>query len=256
MKTDLRALKEKNPIAEVIKAAGVALVFDEKVNLWRGVDDPALEVDPAKGRYRQGSESGDVFAWLMTRFSWSFTQARRYLENCAALPVIQTTTQSKTTDKTPSSIKTTTEAVELRQEGRLDRRVRDALQAGRDYPGGGFERFLGLHYVAMILESSWMPGEFNPSVGYLLDGDTCDQCGQDLSGWQALGRAFRAVELRPDGSMTTDGQIYCAKCVEKFKRWRGGLHLLAMWKAANPDPEDQAAEFVFSPRQADTLEVE
>lgn len=251
---DVAALKAAHPLADVIQAAGVALAFDEQSNLWRGVDDPALEVDPAKGRYRRGDESGDVLAWLMVRFGWGFVQAKKYLENRAGLPAIQPAAALPVAaaDGPGEWLESAEMPVEARRDALRDRRVLQALRMGLDYPGGGFEHFLGMSFIAMIHEVSWIPGEFTPAVGYLLDGDTCDQCGKDLSGWQALGRAFRALELDSNGSITTDGQVFCAKCVEKFKRWRGGLHLLAAWKAAQPEAEVEAGDSVFFPGPLNT----
>jgi hypothetical protein len=182
-----------------------------------------LTIDLERQRYFYGSESGDVFDWLMRRFSWTFGQAVSYLKNRADLPPKMRGELQPAIEEEPAP-----EISELVDLEVIDRQTADVLQLGVDYPKGGLVRFLDCtNYITLVLEASWMPAEFIPLIGLILEG-CCSYCENDLSMWQSLGQAFLAVDREADDLMIHhSAEVYCSDCVNRFRRWQKALAMLA-----------------------------
>jgi hypothetical protein len=86
-KEDIRLLKSKHRLELVMQETGENLEVDAaKSDLWRSKNTPGLSVNVTRQLYelaRPGmdTESGDVIAWLQSRYGWSFRKAKTYLEN-------------------------------------------------------------------------------------------------------------------------------------------------------------------------------
>ncbi|MCC6568938.1 MAG: hypothetical protein IT315_06850 [Anaerolineales bacterium] len=86
-KTDTRTLKKKHRIELVMQEAGERFEADPKYpNILRSTVTPGLIVNTNMQAYeltRPGvrkTDSGDVIAWLRSRYSWSFTTALKFLQ--------------------------------------------------------------------------------------------------------------------------------------------------------------------------------
>ncbi|MFZ5910411.1 MAG: hypothetical protein ACOYYU_10385 [Chloroflexota bacterium] len=92
-KIDTRALKAKHRLELVMQETGERFEADAaNPELWRGKVTPGLTVDTRRQSWevaRPGleSKSGDVIAWLRDRYSWSFPQAIRFLQNRPPDPI-------------------------------------------------------------------------------------------------------------------------------------------------------------------------
>jgi len=233
---DKQELKSLNPIVDVIRQTEV-LSFDETRGLWIGVD--GLTVNPDKGRFYRGDDSGDVIAWLKLRFGWEFGEAMKYLKNRAALPPEQRAAGLQAVqvggNPAPVAEMMTQKAVELKA---ADQRYFEALRLLADYPA--FGRVMACaDWFALILERAWIPVQFQALFGNL-EVESCDFCGASFEGWQEIGRAALAVEIGPNYEMIPAQQgagVYCSSCIASFRRWSRGLGLLSDARRAGSQAE-------------------
>jgi hypothetical protein len=85
-KEDIRLLKSKHRLELVMQETGENLEVDAaKSDLWRSKNTPGLSVNVTRQLYelaRPGmdTESGDVIAWLQSRYGWSFGKVITYLQ--------------------------------------------------------------------------------------------------------------------------------------------------------------------------------
>lgn len=92
-KDDIRALKSKHRLELVMQETGEIFEVDEsKPDLWHGTITRGLTVDIRRQLYEiktpgmDTKANQDVIAWLMRRYTWTFPQAKRFLENRAVDP--------------------------------------------------------------------------------------------------------------------------------------------------------------------------
>lgn len=228
----LAELKEKNPLWEVIQETGEPLRFDPETGLYHG--EGGLTVNPQKGRYYLGGESGDVFSWLIRRFGgWKFKDAARYLEQRLKLSQAKREAlfgqaEALQAPGGAGQVETTGKAQEL--SGPRDWRRSKAAHLLIDYPNLD-EVMSCSNAVKLAIDTAWIPVQFQNLVGEI-DSQSCDFCGREFDGWQETGRAFLAVELGSNYEILPDRQgagVYCAECVSRFRRWRKGLDYLGTY---------------------------
>lgn len=172
-KIDTRALKAKHRLELVMQEMGERFETDAaKPELWRGKVTPGLAVDTRRQTWeitRPGLEkAGDVIAWLRERYSWSFTQAVRFLQNRPPDPIPTEAAQ-------PAKVETIQAPRKDEETQPLDRWQQKALEVA----GERIRRYFSWSWysLAMCLEETRLEAVHAPSV------TICPRCESRID-WQ------------------------------------------------------------------------
>lgn len=236
---DIRLLKIKNRIELVMQETGENLEVDTaKPDLWRSKNTPGLSVNVTRQLYelaRPGmdTESGDVIAWLRSRYGWSFRKAKTYLENRkitkheAALVVKVAKAERNTKAKNKSN--------DYNYDG-MDAWQEAALETAGAWVTKYFDKTSGEIWQTL----SKMPNRFKQVIDFRIE--KCAHCETPFN-WQVFGTfAFAQEESEEiDINFLSDNEdesayvyidekvfidvdfVICEKCARGFyaKRYRG-----------------------------------
>ncbi len=240
---DLREIKDKNRLEDVIEEFGHQFIRDGNERFWRCLDAPGLVVDVEKQRFvwEEQDLKGDVLTWIIQQNGWEFSRAVKYLKNRALLPEMlrprlpQLPIPERELEPEKKSIgELPEEAPDKFDPWSIDdRRVREALRLGWDYPGG-IEKHLNDCIYQVVGRRFTIPTRFVFLAGVWED-EICTWCSEDFGeNWQTSGQVFSAVNVGKNYEMVAEPEIsglYCAKCVERFGRWFKALGLIVEYLA-------------------------
>lgn len=225
---DIRSLKGKSPIVEVIRESGYQLMEGaggEFVNS----DNPGLRVDAERGRYKwqEKNESGDVIAWLENRYGWNFGQVVRFLEN--RLKIAPDDRMVKINDTMGGAPEELYELDSWPVAGGGESLpdtwwVREARKLTYDLPIS-FDELSSIGVVGLLDRFGGIPRLFVPVMGDMEELEFCSGCLRDFEpGWKE-GAAFLAFgvganyEMLSGSSMDRNSGVYCRACVDRYGRW-------------------------------------
>lgn len=235
---NIRKLKEKNLIEEVIEESGYLLEHKTDARYWVCQVDPSLSVDRQRQVYYWGEESGDVIAWLRVRLGWGFGAAMTYLRYRQGLapadrPRLDLASAAVTTAMVDSPSAEALEhesAIAVQARSIDDERVYHALRLGFGFPYPG-----GIEALAMV-QDVWalfgikknLPQLFMPVFGAIPDPD-CIFCGHEFGFWETQDRVY--LVLGVTGELSGEKEFYCADCVSKLKAWYTAIDLLIAYRS-------------------------